>query len=75
MVVVEGFMEIYGVPIVTLIGFFLGVMVGWSWKPRWASLGICKFQLSAPSSPYALVSSPHKDHIIKRPFVENLNSR
>ncbi|KAH6770989.1 Polyketide cyclase/dehydrase and lipid transport superfamily protein [Perilla frutescens var. hirtella] len=36
------------------IGFLLGVMVGWAWKPRWATLGNCKFDFSAPSSPSTL---------------------
>lgn len=59
MTLVEAFLEILDIPtIATVIAFLLGVMVGWSWKPRWASLGNCKFQLSAPSSPSALVSPP-----------------
>lgn len=33
------------------IAFLLGIMIGWVWKPRWASLGNCKFDFSAPSSP------------------------
>lgn len=42
------------------IAFLLGLMVGWVWKPRWVSLGNCKFEFSAPSSPSALVPSPIK---------------
>ncbi|KAL0382484.1 UNVERIFIED_CONTAM: hypothetical protein Scaly_0535700 [Sesamum calycinum] len=40
------------------IAFLVGIMVGWVWKPRWASLGNCKFEFSAPSSPAALAPSP-----------------
>ncbi|KAK6129375.1 hypothetical protein DH2020_036891 [Rehmannia glutinosa] len=32
-------------------------MVGWAWKPRWASLGNCKFEFSTPSSPSSLAST------------------
>ncbi|KAL3524464.1 hypothetical protein ACH5RR_017298 [Cinchona calisaya] len=40
------------------IAFLLGIIVGWAWKPRWASFGNCKFDFSAPSSPSsALISS------------------
>ncbi|KAG6429435.1 hypothetical protein SASPL_107486 [Salvia splendens] len=34
--------------------FFLGIIVGWVWKPRWATLGNCKFDFSSPPSPSAL---------------------
>lgn len=37
------------------IAFLFGLMVGWAWKPRWASLGNCKFDFSAPSSPSTVV--------------------
>ncbi|CAI9772038.1 unnamed protein product [Fraxinus pennsylvanica] len=40
------------------IAFLLGIMVGWAWKPGWASLGKRKFGFSAPSSPFALIPSP-----------------
>ncbi|KAL3521712.1 hypothetical protein ACH5RR_019861 [Cinchona calisaya] len=33
------------------VAFLVGIMVGWAWKPRWANLGNCKFDFSAPSSP------------------------
>ncbi|KAG8390455.1 hypothetical protein BUALT_Bualt01G0085100 [Buddleja alternifolia] len=42
------------------IAFFLGVMLGWVWKPRWSRLGDCKFEFSAPSSPSALIPSSVK---------------
>lgn len=42
------------------IAFLLGVMVGWSWRPRWASLGFYNFHLSAPASPSPLVSPAFK---------------
>ncbi|CAK9141582.1 unnamed protein product [Ilex paraguariensis] len=42
------------------IAFLLGIMVGWAWKPRWASLGNCKFDFSTPSSPSALNLTPVK---------------
>ncbi|XP_057774133.1 uncharacterized protein LOC130993317 [Salvia miltiorrhiza] len=35
--------------------FVLGVMVGWVWKPKWATLGNCKFDFPSPSSPSALL--------------------
>lgn len=67
MAVVEAFMEILRMPIswAMVIGilqvlgpvwipFALGVVVGWIWKPRWATLGNCIFDFSAPSSPSAL---------------------
>lgn len=48
------FLEILGV--IQLLGpvwvaFILGIMVGWAWKPRWATLRNCKFEFSAPTSP------------------------
>ncbi|CAK9158241.1 unnamed protein product [Ilex paraguariensis] len=43
-----------------LIAVLLGIMVGWAWKPRWASLGNCKFDCSTPSAPSALPLSPVK---------------
>ncbi|KAK3042841.1 hypothetical protein RJ639_001114 [Escallonia herrerae] len=73
MAFVEAFLEIFGRPTMgaialemmiflgpVWIAFFLGIMVGWAWKPRWASFGICKFDGSAPSSPPALIPSPVK---------------
>ncbi|KAA8533532.1 hypothetical protein F0562_031034 [Nyssa sinensis] len=43
------------------IAFLVGIMVGWAWKPRWASLGNSfKLNCSAPSSPTTLISSPLK---------------
>ncbi|KAK2972788.1 hypothetical protein RJ640_028316 [Escallonia rubra] len=73
MAFVEAFLEIFGRPTVgaivlemmiflgpVWIAFFLGIMVGWAWKPRWASFDICKFDGSAPSSPPALIPSPVK---------------
>uniref|UniRef100_A0A5B7BKA2 START domain-containing protein n=1 Tax=Davidia involucrata TaxID=16924 RepID=A0A5B7BKA2_DAVIN len=43
------------------IAFLVGVMVGWAWKPRWASLGNnTKLNCSAPSSPTASILSPLK---------------
>ncbi|GAA0164391.1 hypothetical protein LIER_20042 [Lithospermum erythrorhizon] len=41
--------------------FLLGIILGWAWKPRWASLGNCKFDISAPPSPSAFISSSMKD--------------
>lgn len=35
------------------IAFLVGIVVGWAWKPRWASLGSCKLDFFAPSSPCA----------------------
>ncbi|KAL3846070.1 hypothetical protein ACJIZ3_003473 [Penstemon smallii] len=47
------------------IAFFLGVILGWVWKPRWASLRNCKFDFSAPSSPSAAsIPSLVKTHIL-----------
>lgn len=44
---------------VVWVAFFLGVIVGWAWKPRWATLGsVDKFNFSSPSS--VVVSSPIK---------------
>ncbi|CAA3009981.1 stAR-related lipid transfer 7, mitochondrial-like isoform X1 [Olea europaea subsp. europaea] len=40
------------------IAFFLGIMVGWVWKPGWANLGKHKFDFSAPSSLSSLITSP-----------------
>ncbi|XP_071929286.1 uncharacterized protein [Coffea arabica] len=64
MAVADAFLEILTRPtmggmvvgVIMLLGpvwvaFLLGVMLGWAWKPRWASLGNCKFDFSAPSSP------------------------
>ncbi|GFP93700.1 star-related lipid transfer protein 7 mitochondrial [Phtheirospermum japonicum] len=69
MALVEAFMEILKSPSIwamilglikflgpVWIAFLVGVMVGWAWKPRWASLGNCKFDFSAPSSPSASIS-------------------
>ncbi|KAL3650597.1 hypothetical protein CASFOL_007000 [Castilleja foliolosa] len=69
MALVEAFMEILKRPsiwamilgLIKFIGpvwiaFFVGVIAGWAWKPRWASLGNCKFDFSAPSSPSASIS-------------------
>jgi hypothetical protein len=43
---------------VVWVAFFLGVIVGWAWKPRWATLGSDdKFKFSSPST---VVSSPIK---------------
>ncbi|CAN4085629.1 unnamed protein product [Withania somnifera] len=40
------------------IAFLVGIMVGWIWKPKWASWKNCKFDFSAPSWPtVALVPS------------------
>ncbi|KAL0340926.1 UNVERIFIED_CONTAM: hypothetical protein Sradi_4609400 [Sesamum radiatum] len=71
MALVEAFLEILKRPTIwaMIIGmiqflgpiwvaFLVGIMVGWVWKPRWASLGNCKFEFSAPSSPAALAPSP-----------------
>lgn len=60
MAVVEALLEILRMPTSwammqflgpVWIAFFLGVMVGWAWKPKWATLGNCKFDFYAPSSP------------------------
>lgn len=32
------------------VAFFLGIMVGWAWKPSWAALGYCKSDISVTSS-------------------------
>ncbi|KAL3651261.1 hypothetical protein CASFOL_004263 [Castilleja foliolosa] len=63
MALIEAFMEILESPSIRAmilglikfvgpvwIAFFVGLMVGWAWKPRWASLGTCKFYFSAPSA-------------------------
>ncbi|XAR52148.1 hypothetical protein NMG60_11020069 [Bertholletia excelsa] len=43
------------------IAFFLGVVVGWAWKPRWGNLGCNeKFNCSTISSPSSSVVSPVK---------------
>lgn len=73
MVLVEAFWEILerptiGAVVVEMMMFlgpvwvalFLGVIIGWTWKPKWASLDNCKFDFSAPSSPTAFVPSPAK---------------
>lgn len=54
-VIIIGMMQFLG-PI--WIAFFFSIMVGWAWKPGWASLGKCKFDFSAPLSPSALIPSP-----------------
>ncbi|KAL6581595.1 hypothetical protein OROMI_007518 [Orobanche minor] len=71
MALVEAFLEILRRPTIwamilgmiqflgpVWLAFLLGVMLGWAWKPRWASLGNCKFEISAPSSPSASISAP-----------------
>ncbi|KAL2249107.1 uncharacterized protein LOC105166783 [Sesamum indicum] len=71
MALVEAFLEILKRPTIwgmiigmiqflgpVWIAFLVGIMVGWVWKPRWASLGNCKFEFSAPSSPAAVIPSP-----------------
>lgn len=73
MALVEAFLEILKRPTIwamivgmiqflgpVWIAFLLGIMVGWVWKPRWASLGNCKFEFSVPSSPSALVPASVK---------------
>ncbi|GER32207.1 polyketide cyclase/dehydrase and lipid transportsuperfamily protein [Striga asiatica] len=70
MALVEAFLEILERPTIwsivlgliqflgpVWIAFFLGVVVGWAWKPRWTSLGNCKFEFSAPPSPSASISA------------------
>ncbi|XP_060203990.1 uncharacterized protein LOC132632165 [Lycium barbarum] len=50
------------------IAFLLGIIVGWIWKPKWASWKNCKFEFSAPSSPTALVlNSPSKSLELNQP--------
>ncbi|CAI9086982.1 OLC1v1020930C1 [Oldenlandia corymbosa var. corymbosa] len=45
------------------IGFLVGILAGWAWKPRWATLRNCnKFDFSAPSSP---CSSPSSSAMMK----------
>lgn len=76
MALVEAFLEIFGRPtiwamilgMIQLLGpvwiaFLVGVTVGWAWKPRWASLGNCKFEFSAPPSPSSHVPSPVKGFV------------
>ncbi|CAA2976148.1 Hypothetical predicted protein [Olea europaea subsp. europaea] len=71
MTLVEAFLEIFERPTLgaiiigmmqflgpVWIAFFLDIMVGWAWKPGWASLGKHKFDFSTPSSPSALIPSP-----------------
>lgn len=40
------------------LAFLVGIMAGWAWKPRWASLGNCKFYISASSSPCTALLTP-----------------
>ncbi|KAL8534676.1 hypothetical protein ACS0TY_010631 [Phlomoides rotata] len=61
MAFVDAFLEILGM--IQLLGpvwvsFLLGIMVGWAWKPRWATLGNCKFDFSTPSSPSSALVPP-----------------
>ncbi|KAL7147267.1 hypothetical protein ABFS83_06G097100 [Erythranthe nasuta] len=70
---VEAFLEILKRPTIwgmmqflgpVWFAFVLGVIMGWVWRPRWAraSLGNCKFDVSAPSSPSTFVpAAPVKD--------------
>lgn len=73
MALVEAFLEILRRPTIwaiiigmiqvlgpVWIAFILGIMVGWAWKPRWACLGNCKLEFSAPSSPSSSVPPPAK---------------
>lgn len=46
--IVLGIVQILG-PV--WLAFFLGIMMGWAWKPRWARPWHCKLDISAPSSP------------------------
>ncbi|CAA0817105.1 Polyketide cyclase/dehydrase and lipid transport superfamily protein [Striga hermonthica] len=80
MALVEAFLEILERPTIwsmvlgliqilgpVWIAFFLGVVVGWAWKPRWSSLGNCKFESSAPPSPSASISAnAHKSLDLSR---------
>ncbi|XP_052184315.1 uncharacterized protein LOC127796287 isoform X2 [Diospyros lotus] len=72
MALVGSFLEILGRPTIggvfldmllflfpVWIAFFVGVLAGWIWKPRWATLDSTgKFNLSALSSPLSGISSP-----------------
>ncbi|XP_019195109.1 PREDICTED: uncharacterized protein LOC109188912 isoform X2 [Ipomoea nil] len=69
MVLVEAFWEILG-PV--WVAFFLGVIIGWAWKPKWARLGNCKFDFSAPSSPTPFVPSPAKALDSTEGFVDHI---
>lgn len=73
MAMAEAFLEILGRPTIwetmlgmmqflgpVWIGFGLGIMFGWAWKPRWASLGNCKYESSPPPSPSAGVPLPQQ---------------
>ncbi|XP_031117320.1 uncharacterized protein LOC116020893 [Ipomoea triloba] len=81
MVLVEAFWEILERPTIDVemmmflgpvwVAFFLGIIIGWTWKPKWASLGNCKFDFSAPSSPMAFVPSPPKALDSTKGFVSS----
>lgn len=47
------------------VAFVIGVMVGWAWKPNWASLG--KYNLGCSSSKSLDLSSPSS----KSPPLDN----
>lgn len=66
MVLAEAFMQILERPTIgavfveiimflgpVWIAFLFGIIVGWIWKPKWATWKNCKFDFSAPSSPTA----------------------
>lgn len=92
MALVEEFLDIFGrstigaifVEMVCCLGpvwiaFFVGIVVGWTWKPKWATLGNCKFDFSMPSSPTALVLSPsnssENEHFASSPQYDSAKSR
>lgn len=92
MALVEEFLDIFGrstigaifVEMVFCLGpvwiaFFVGIVVGWFWKPKWATLVNRKFDFSMPSSPTALVLSPsnssENEHFASSPQYDSAKSR
>lgn len=53
------------------VAFFLGILVGWAWKPRRAALGNCKSDVSATSSPSTLVNPSNFGASSRNNVIEN----
>lgn len=53
------------------VAFFLGILVGWAWKPRWAALGNCKSDVSVTSSPSTSVNPSNFGASSRNNVIEN----
>lgn len=68
--VVGMFTEIFMFPGPIWLAFFIGIVVGWAWKPRWASFGgekiacslVKSLDICIPSSPSKAVMSSLKSY-------------